>query len=205
MVGNENQNEHTLLAIKDELKKVLSETQKSRIPLFIAALAALLSIISLADDETDKVAMSAHIEAANEFSYFQAKSIRRTDTLIAAQMFANMQQPEPAAFRQKKADRYGNEKKKILKKAREQQAIRSDALHRGDYYKVGATLLQIAIVLASASMVVGGGTLFYASIFLTLVSLVYSINGVGMFYEFPTDPGPAMEWINLKFHQIKAG
>ena len=91
-----------------------------------------------------------------------------------------------------------------MAKAREQQAIRTEALRRGDYYKVGATLLQIAIVLASASMVVGGGFLFYASIVLTLVSLVYSINGVGVFYEFPTDPGPVMEWINMKFQQVRA-
>ena len=195
----------SILAIREELKEVLNETQKSRIPLFIAALAALLSIVSLADDETDKVAMSAHIEASNQFAYFQAKSIRKTSSLVAARLFEKMDQQQLATEWQKNADRYSEEKSAILKTAKQQQKIRADALRRGDYYKVGVTLLQIAIVLASASLVVGGGSLFVVSVLLTIVSLVYSLNGFGMFFEFPTNPGIIFDWMGSIAHQIRYG
>jgi hypothetical protein len=190
-----NSEQFSLLAFKEELKEALQQPQQSRIPLFIAALAAFLSIISLADNETDKTAMSAHIEASNKFAYFQAKSIRMTDAEIAAKIFENMDQQDLAMHWRKKAKRYSKEKSDIIKEARQQQRLRADALLKGDYYKVGVTLLQIAIVLASASMVLGGGVLFAISIFLTVVSLVYSINGYGMFFEIPTDPVAMMDWI----------
>ncbi|MCP4934974.1 MAG: DUF4337 domain-containing protein [bacterium] len=184
----------TLLAFRKELKDALHKPQHSKIPLFIAALAALLSIISLADTETDKIAMSAHIESANKFAYFQAKNIRHTDTEIAARLFEKLDAPKLAAYWQEKANRYSDEKLEIFKKARAQEKIRKNALAKGDYYKVGVTLMQIAIVLASASMVVGGGSLFAMSLILTLVSLVYSLNGAVMLYDIPTNPSGFMDW-----------
>lgn len=198
----------SLSALKEELKDALQKPEHSRIPLFIAALAALLSIISLADTETDKIAMSAHIEASNKFAYFQAKAIRHTDSKIAAQLLAKLDAAELSDYWQKKATRYKNEKNEIFKDARKQEKIRETALTKGDYYKVGVTLLQIAIVLASASMILGGGALFAMSVILTLISLVYSINGVGLYYEIPTDPVGFIDWgtgMIRQFQQSGAG
>lgn len=205
MSETNNNDEYSLSALKKELKEALHNPRQSRIPLFIAAMAALLSVASLADDETDKVAMSAHIEAANKFSYFQGKTIRKTDSEIASKLFARLEAPELAEHWQKKADRYDREKDEILKDAREQQKIRNQALRQGDYYKVGVTLLQIAVVMASASLVFGGGLLFGLSLFLTLISVVYTANGYGMYFEFPTSPGAIFNWIGASLHQIRYG
>lgn len=194
--------EFSLSILKEELKAALHSTKQSRIPLFIAAMAALLSVASLADDETDKVAMSAHIEAANKFSYFQGKNIRKTESEIAAQLFAKLNAPDLAERWQKKADRYDREKADILKDAREQQKIRDQALRQGDYYKVGVTLLQIAIVMASASLVFGGGLLFGISLFLTIISVVYTVNGYGLFYDIPTSPGTMVDAARVLYHQM---
>ncbi len=193
----------TLQAFRNELKDALQSPRHSKIPLFIAALAALLSIVTLADTETDKIAMSAHIESANKFAYFQAKNIRYTDTKIAAELFEKLNAPELSAYWHKKAVRYKGEKQEIFKDARAQQKIRTKALAKGDYYKVGVTLLQIAIVLASASMVVGGGTLFAMSMILTIISVIYSINGAGMFYNIPTDPIGFMDWGKGMMQQLQ--
>ncbi len=193
----------TLMVIRKELQAALQQPQKSKIPLFIAALAALLSIVSLADTEMDKIAMSAHIESANKFAYFQAKNIRQTDSKIAAQMFEKLEAPALAAFWSEKATRYTAEKSEIIKDARAQQKTRENALSKGEYYKVGVTLLQIAIVLASASIVVGGGSLFAISMVLTLVSLVYSINGGSLFYDIPTNPAGILDWGNGMVLQLQ--
>ncbi len=194
MSETDNKEQSTLQAFRKELKDALQKPKKSKIPLFIAALAALLSIISLADTEMDKIAMSAHIESANKFAYFQAKNIRQTDSKIAAQMFEKLEEPTLAAYWKEKATRYTAEKSEIIKDARAQQKIRENALSKGEYYKVGVTLLQIAIVMASASIVVGGGSLFAISMILTLVSLVYSVNGSFLFYDIPTNPSGIIDW-----------
>ena len=193
----------TLQAFRNELKDALHSPRHSKIPLFIAALAALLSIVSLADTETDKIAMSAHIESANKYAYFQAKNNRYTDTKIAAQLFEKLEAPKLSAYWKKKASRYNDEKFAIFKEARAQEKIREKALSKGDYYKVGVTLLQIAIVLASASMVVGGGSLFAMSAILTLISVIYSINGAGMFFDIPTNPSGFMDWARGMVQQLQ--
>ena len=184
----------TLLALKEELKEALQKPRKSKIPLFIAALAALLSIVTLADNETEAIAMSAHIEATNKFAHFQAKAIRFTDTKVAAQLFEKLEAPKLAAYWKRKASRYNGEKFEIFKEARAQEKIREKALGKGNYYKVGVTLLQIAIVLASGSIVVGGGSLFAMSLLLTFVSIVYSLNGAFLLYDIPTNPTGFMDW-----------
>ncbi len=192
----------SLLTLKKEIQEAIRQPNQSRIPLFIAALAALLSIFTLADNETDKLAMSAHVEASNKYAYFQAKSIRMTDARIAAKMFENMKLPKLAEYWQKKANRYNLEKFEIFKQARAQEKLRAGALARGEYFKVGVTLLQIAIVLASASMVVGGGSLFVISIFLTVVSIVYSLNGYWMFVSIPTSPGDFIDWVTSGIYRL---
>ena len=194
MSETDSNEQSSLQAFRNELKDALHTPRHSKIPLFIAALAALLSIVTLADTETDKIAMSAHIESANKFAYFQAKNIRYTDTKVAAQLFEKLDAPTLSTYWKKKASRYSDEKLAIFKEARAQEKIRENALAKGEYYKVGVTLLQIAIVLASASMVVGGGSLFAMSLILTLISVIYSVNGAGMFYDIPTDPSGFMDW-----------
>ena len=195
----------SLASLKKELEQALQKPKKSGIPLYIAALAALLSLISLADKETDKIAMSAHIEASNKFAYFQAKSIRLTESKIASKLFKKFDDQKLATYWQKKAARYNEEKFEIFKTAREQEKIRAKALAKGDYYKVGVTLLQIAIVLASASLVLGGGMLFAMSAIMTIISILYTINGYGMFFEFPTNPGVIMDAITQLLQQVKNG
>ena len=192
-----------LSVIRQELKDALRKPRQSKIPLFIAAIAALLSIVSLAENDMDQVAMSAHIESANKFAFFQAKAIRFTDTKIAAQMFEKMDAPKLATYWKKKARRYSDEKFEIFKEARAQEKVREKALAKGEYYKVGVTLLQIAIVLASASIVVGGGSLFALSLILTLVSIVYTLNGAFLFYDIPTNPAGFMDWGQGMMQQLQ--
>ena len=191
--------------LKGELRAALNETRRSYIPLFIAALAAFLSVFTLADHETDKLAMSAHIESTNQWARFQAKSIRRMDAQIASQMFEKLEKPDLAKYWAVKQRRYNNEKFDINNLARAQEKIRGTAQRQGDYFNVGVTLLQIAIVVASASLVMNGGLLFWLSIFITAIALVYNINGYGPFYEIPTNPAIIGDWLFGKFNELVHG
>lgn len=185
-----------------ELKKVIEELtgreKSSRTPIYIAFMAAFLALVSMADDEQDKAALEAQIEASNKFSYFQAKNIRGTSAEIAAANFrANGNNAEAAKWQQT-ADRYEQEKDDILKDARAEQAKRSLALKQGDYYGVAVALLQIAIVMASISLITGGGLLLGFSFTLCLVAALFTANGYGLYFDIPTDPEVIMEMIKSK-------
>ena len=66
------------------IKEVSKEARKSKIPLYIAVLATLLAFISMAEGDAKERALGAQIEASNQFAFFQAKNIRKTDSEIAA-------------------------------------------------------------------------------------------------------------------------
>ena len=181
--------------LKNVIMEVSREARRSRTPIFIALIAAFLALVSMADDEVGKAALVAHIEASNQFAFFQAKNIRMTSSQIAAGTFMSMGKSELATKWQEKADRYEQEKGEILKVAKAELAKRKIAIRRGDYYGVAIALLQIAIVLASISLISGGGILLGGSIFLSLISLIVTVNGYGLYYDMPTDPQAIGEWI----------
>lgn len=188
--------------IRQILREVTREAKKSKTPIFIAVLAALLALVSMADGDAGQEAMVAHIEASNKFSYFQAKNIRKTDSEIAAEIFQSLDKPELAAKWKAKADRYDAEKVDILKSARAQQAVRGTAVERGRYYSVAIALLQISIVLASASLILGGGILLGSSMVLTLVAVFFACNGYGLYWDIPTNPDDIIKSVDAMRAQI---
>ncbi len=174
---------------------VRREARKSPMPVFIAALAAFLALISMANGSADKLALQSHIEAANKFGYFQAKNIRATNSQIAADTFDAMGKPVLAKRWKSKADRYKQEKIVILSEAKEQQSIRTIAVKRGGYFGIAISALQIAIVLASASMIFGGGFLLGGSVLLAFIAAFFTFNGYALAFEVPTDPVDLFRWL----------
>jgi len=180
--------EAPLSDVRKIIEEITQSTTNNKIPIFIAFLAAFLALVTMADDETEKNALEAQIEASNQFSYFQAKTIRATSAEIAANTFQSMAQTQMAAKWQAKADRYESEKGDILTRARAEQAKRTTALERGDNYGVAVVLLQIAIVLASISLISGGGFLLLVSCVLSIIAGFFVMNGYGLYFNIPTDP-----------------
>jgi len=181
--------------LRSLIREVSREAKKSKTPIFIAVLAAFLALVAMADGDADKRAMVAHIESANQFAYFQAKNIRKTDSEIAAGLFESMGQPVLASKWQAKADKYKQEKVEILNAARDEQAKRAIAGRQGDYFSVAIAMLQIAIVLASVSLLLRGGILLAVSIVLALIAVLFSANGYGLYWEIPTDPVILAKWL----------
>ena len=185
--------EAPLTDIKSLIEDITKDKTNNKIPIFIAFLAAFLALVSMADDEAAKSALEAQIEASNKFAYFQAKNIRATNSEIAANTFQSTGNNELALKWQKKADRYNAEKGDILKDARKQQAERTIAIERGDNYGVAVALLQIAIVMASISLITGGGFLLGVSFTLSLIAAIFVANGYGLYFNLPTDPKMIVE------------
>jgi hypothetical protein len=177
---------------------------KQRAAVVIAFFAMLLAITGLGGQNATKEAINENILASNYFGFFQAKNMRQTSLVLAANELelawvnnANLPEDARAALRKKLEDyrktvaRYESEpdtgegKKELLVKAREHTARRDHALRQDPYFDYAEALLQIAIVLVSVSIVaeivwlafIGGG--------LGLIGGLLMVNGYLLLVDIP--------------------
>lgn len=150
------------------------ETAKSNrgIALLIAALALALAFSELGGSNADNEALEQNVTAANLWSFYQAKTIRRTAVLTAAEeMETRIATTTDAAARaiftkrvedwRKTAARYETEpetnegRRELMARAKKAEEERDAQKAKGDIYDASSALFQIGIVLASATIITG--------------------------------------------------
>ncbi len=181
-----------------------SEISPNRLTaIYIAALAVLIAITSVGGDNATKEMIRSSIEAADSYAFYQAKTIRQTTIRALADDFElRLADPSiPPELRQKlqdkfasyraTADRYesepatGDGKKELLAKARALEEQREIALKRDPYFDFGGALLQIAVVLASASLILSGPILLWTSAVLGGLGTLLMLNGFLLLVDIP--------------------
>jgi hypothetical protein len=161
--------------------------------LLIAALAALLAIVQTIGDNAAQDALKYNIDASNLWSFYQAKTIRQTSVRIAAELLElelDAVAPERKDALAKRLDgwkstatRYESEpetnegRKELVARAKAAEEARDRALATDNMYDVASAALQLAIVLASASVVVGVSWLAWAAGGLGAIGLIFAIIG----------------------------
>ena len=171
--------------------------------IYIAVLAVLIAVCSIGDDDASKTMIRSSVGAADTYAFFQAKNIRQTGYALAADAFeAELAKPgtdeATRNFLQDKVVKYratvaryesepetGDGKKELLAKARALEAERDLALRRDPYFDYGQGLLQIAIVLASASLILGGTILLWVSGVMGIVGALSTFNAFALLVELP--------------------
>jgi hypothetical protein len=145
---------------------------KQRAAVAIAFFAMLLAITGLGGQNATKDALNSNVEASNYWNFFQAKNMRQTAYMLAADEIeaAWLAMPgltdEARNALKEKASRYRatvaryesepetNEgKKELVARAKETEARRDHALRQDPYFDYAEALLQIAIVLISVAIV----------------------------------------------------
>lgn len=177
---------------------------KQRAAIVIAIFAMLLAITGLGGQNATKEAINENILASNDFSFFQAKNMRQTSLILAANELelawttnASLSDEAKAALRKKLEDyrktiaRYESEpdtgegKKELLTRAREHAAKRDHALKQDPYFDYAEALLQIAIVLVSVSIVAEVVWLAFIGGGLGLIGAVLMVNGYLLLVDIP--------------------
>ena len=166
------------------------ETHNKKVALLIALLALVLAFSETLGKSAQTAALTHNIEAANLWSFFQAKTIRMTTLRTAAESL----EAEGAAGEAAKAQiakwkataaRYESEpetregRKELMARAKELEAKRDRAMAAYHHYEFASALVQIAIVLASAMIITGMTILGWGAIGLGALGIVFS--GIGFF------------------------
>ncbi len=180
------------------------DTFKQRAAIFISFLAMLLAITGLGGQNASKETLNNNIQAANAFNFYQAKNIRQTSLMLAADEIELAWAATPGLSDQAKAAlakkletykaniaRYESEpstgegKKELMARARAHEEARDHAIKQDPYFDYAEALLQIAIVLISVSLVAEIIWLAFLGGGLGLVGALLMINGFTLWVAVP--------------------
>jgi Domain of unknown function (DUF4337) len=166
-----------------------------KIGLFISVLALFLAVVHILGQKAQTQTIQSNIEASNLWSFFQAKTIRRTllDTAADEMQASMVTVKDPAAEKVLKeridkwrdtAKRYRSEpetgegSEELAKRAKAAELIRDKAGKKHFRFELASGALQIAIVLAPAAVITGVTMLLWASGGLGIVGVVLLIAGL---------------------------
>ena len=137
----EHLHEHTHHAAKHDVERWISW-----VALSTAILAVLAAIASLLSGEHANEAMINQIEASDQWSYYQAKSIKAA-VLDAKTAFTGA----PDESDQSKRARYEKEQQAIRSEAEHKEAAAKSYFRKHEVFARGVTMFQIAIAIAAIS------------------------------------------------------
>lgn len=171
---------------------------------YIGVLAVLLAVCGMGGGNAAKDGARAHIEASNTWAFFQAKNIRRTAIVMAAdelelQIKAQPDMPAEArqAFEAKLKDYRATAQKlttdperkegldELFAKGKALEADRDLAMRKDPYFDWSQALLQIAIVLASVHLIIGNLALLGLSGGLAGLGVLLMLNGFTLALKMP--------------------
>ena len=149
---------------KPEVKPLSRSEREAKIKdkagFVIVFLAAILAINTMLGGSNSSKIQNNTIQANNMWAWYQAKNVRGVLYEISA---AEAKKPENAEKFMAEAKRMSDDKKEIQEKAKKLEAERDAAKLKSPWFTWGGSILQIAIVLLTASILAVSMTMFYVS------------------------------------------
>jgi hypothetical protein len=134
---------------------------KDKAGFVIVFLAALLAINTMIGGSNSSKIMNNTIAANNQWSWYQAKNVRQVLYETAA---IEAKIPENKAKFEAEAKRMEADKKEIAEKAKALESEREVARTKSPWFTWGGSILQIAIVLLTASILAVSMPMFWISL-----------------------------------------
>lgn len=157
------------------------------IALLISILALVLAFSETLGKSAQTSGLSYNIEASNLWAFFQAKTIRQTTLRTAAEQLDASESSDAAKKQSTKwrdtAQRYQDEpdtgegRKQLAERAKAAEKKRDRALAAYHHYEMASAAVQIAIVLASASIITSIPALVWISGTLGLLGIGFCVIG----------------------------
>jgi hypothetical protein len=141
------------------------DSRARRTAVLIAVLAAALALADMGEKGAQNQYLTHHIALSDDWGFFQAKNMRATVRAAEATVLESLPS-DPAK---------GDGMKQLAERAEAQAEMRDHAFHRYHQYEIVVGGLQIAIVLASVSVVTRVVALAYAGGLLGAVAGAYGL------------------------------
>ncbi len=183
----------------DELTELREKEFTRRTALMTAVYAVFLVVVSLGGNNAAKELSLCQQQASDQWAFYQAKAMREQlyhveKLRLEDELAERGEGLKPAALGHKKAlldtitkdeARYASDKAGIEEKARHLERERDSFQAKDPYFDFGEVLLQIAIVLASMSILTHARRIFHFSLAAAIVGLALGLNGFFLLYRLP--------------------
>lgn len=176
----------------------LVEGENKKIAILISVLALFLAIAETLGKSAQTDALKYNVEASNLWSFFQAKTIRKTTMETAAeQMEIDVQLARDPAVKEilgKRVDGWkaraatyesepkpngkGEGRKELMARALAAEAKRDLAMAKYHKFEYGSAAFQIGIVLASSYLITGVVHLLWGACGLGMLGVLFSVVGM---------------------------
>jgi len=160
-----------------------------RIALLIAILALCLAIAETGAKSAQTDALGSNVEAANLWAFFQARTIRQTIVRTEAESVALLPGADSEAVAKQvaawraTAARWesepdtGDGRRELMARAKAAESKRDKSLHAYHLFEYGSAAFQVAIVVASASIITGVPALAIGGVVLGVAGAALSALG----------------------------
>jgi alkylation response protein AidB-like acyl-CoA dehydrogenase len=163
-------------------------TSHTRAAIIIGIMAAVLAITEFVAKDAQTDYLTNHIAASDTWAQYQAKSVRRTILTAQADLLESMPATSDPAVKKRIADARANAERmrsepgadgmeQLAEKAHDQEHERDHAMHRNHMLEIASGGLQIAIVLASISVVINLPAFMLVSVLVGGASAIYALLG----------------------------
>lgn len=183
----------------EELEEARGKTFTKRVALTTAIFAVVLAITSLGGNNAMKEMLLAQQQSSDQWSFYQAKALREhlyrgqklrleIDLIERGSGMKPEVRERVEGILKKMSEeevRYNTEKKEIEKEAKKLEHERDVNRSKDPYFDYGEVLLQIAIVMASVSILSGSRPVFYFAIVSACLGTLSSLNGFFLIFRIP--------------------
>ncbi len=162
------------------------------VALLIAVLALVLAFAETLGKSAQTGALGYNVEASNLWAFFQAKTVRQTVLRTAAEAVevlnskdnskAQIAKWKETAQRYQSEPETGEGREQLAARAKEAEQKRDRSLAAYHHYELASGAVQIAIVLASASIITSMAALAWSAGALGVVGAAFCLIG----FFFPT-------------------
>ena len=170
------------MSVDEELQEHAEHAKEPfdrKVAVTMAVIAAMLAIDGVMAHLLTTEELLLQQKASDQWSYYQAKSIRRYNSEVATDIFKGFhtEATEPSVEKyEKNIEKYKKESEEVSNEAKAFEAesrMKGDQAHRLDY---GEVFLEIGIVFASMAILTKRSLIWFASMASALVGLLIALS-----------------------------
>jgi Domain of unknown function (DUF4337) len=172
------------MATAEELQESTEKAKEpfdKKVAATMAILAAFLAVVSVLGHILTTEELLSQQKASDQWSYYQAKSIRRYQSEVTRDLFAGMKLSDQSAQYQKNAEKYRKDDDDIQKEAQGLERESRQHGRRALGFHLGEVFLEFSIVLGSLAILTKKGYLWHASMLSGAVGVVVAV----IVFRFP--------------------
>jgi hypothetical protein len=165
-----------------------NRSRNRRAAIIIAVMAAILALTEFGEKDAQANYLSSQIAAGDTWAQYQGKSVRRAVLSTEAAILESLPNASTPMVQKEIAEAHANAArmnsepgadgmKELIARAHAQEHLRDHEEHRKNRLETASGGLQIAIVLASISVVIDLPLFMVVSVLLGLASTIYGLVG----------------------------